>query len=197
MGRKTPADRHAPLGRIIVKTIRLIPVLILMLSLSCCGGGSKEPAVVTVMTHDSFSIGENVVAEFEKANGVKLKFLKSGDAGAALNQAILSKDNPMADVFFGVDNTFLTRALKADIFLPHDSPLLSKIDPALVLDPEKRLLPVDYGDVCLNYDKAGSRKRDWPRPRISKPWPNRNTKTLPWSKIRPRVRPVWRSCWPR
>jgi thiamine transport system substrate-binding protein len=154
MGRKTPADRHAPLGRIIVKTIRLIPVLILMLSLSCCGGGSKEPAVVTVMTHDSFSIGENVVAEFEKANGVKLKFLKSGDAGAALNQAILSKDNPLADVFFGVDNTFLTRALKADIFLPHDSPLLSKIDPALVLDPEKRLLPVDYGDVCLNYDKA-------------------------------------------
>ena len=100
-----------------MKLERLFAFILLMLFLPCCGQGSKEPTVITVMTHDSFSIGENVVAEFEKAKSVKLKFLKSGDAGAALNQAILSKDNPMADVFFGVDNTFLTRALKAGIFL--------------------------------------------------------------------------------
>lgn len=153
LGRGDPAEGCAP-GRMIMKAIRLIPILMTALILSCCGSKAEEPVVITVMTHDSFSIGENVVADFEKAHGVKLKFLKSGDAGAALNQAILSKDNPMADVFFGVDNTFLTRALKADIFQPYDSPMLAKVDPALMLDPEKRLLPVDYGDVCLNYDKA-------------------------------------------
>lgn len=108
---------------------------------------------LTIMTHDSFNVSKEVVAAFEKENGVTLRFLKAGDAGAALVQAILSKDSPMADVFFGVDNTFLSRALTADIFLPYDSPQLREIAPELVLDKQNRLLPVDYGDVCLNYDK--------------------------------------------
>ncbi len=64
------------------------------------------------MTHDSFAASESVVAAFEKTNHVKVVFLKSGDAGAALNKAILTADAPLADVFYGVDNTFLSRALE-------------------------------------------------------------------------------------
>jgi thiamine transport system substrate-binding protein len=112
------------------------------------------PVTVTLMTHDSFSLSEEVIAAFEAEEGIDVKLLPSGDAGAALNQAILSKNNPLADVFFGVDNTFLSRALEAGIFEPYASPLLSEIPDALELDAEHRLLPVDYGDVCLNYDKA-------------------------------------------
>ena len=112
-----------------------------------------EAAELTLMSHDSFNVSEPVVAAFEKAHGVKLKFLKAGDAGAALNQAILSKRNPLADVYFGVDNTYLSRALKADMFEVYNSPHLADIDDNLKLDPHNRLLPVDYGDVCLNFDK--------------------------------------------
>jgi thiamine transport system substrate-binding protein len=115
---------------------------------------SPEPSVITLMSHDSFSISEEVIAEFEAANGTEVKFLPSGDAGSALNQAILSKNNPLADVFFGVDNTFMSRALQADIFDPYASPLLADVADELELDSQHRLLPVDYGDVCLNYDKA-------------------------------------------
>jgi thiamine transport system substrate-binding protein len=115
---------------------------------------STEPAVISLMSHDSFNVSEEVIAEFEAANNVSVELLPSGDAGAALNQAILSKNNPLADVFFGVDNTFLSRALKADIFEPYASPLLANVPDDLELDAEHRLLPVDYGDVCLNYDKA-------------------------------------------
>ena len=61
------------------------------------------------MTHDSFNVSKEVIASFEQQNNVKVKFLKAGDAGAALVQAILSKDTPMADVFYGIDNTFLSR----------------------------------------------------------------------------------------
>ena len=68
------------------------------------------------MTHDSFAISEEALAVFEKQNGVKVQFLKSGDTGTALNKAILAKDNPLADVFYGVDNTFLSRALDEGIF---------------------------------------------------------------------------------
>lgn len=108
---------------------------------------------VTVMTHDSFSVSEDVVAEFSKQCGCQIKFLKSGDTGLALNKAILSKNNPLADVFYGVDNSFLSRALAADIFEPYDSPALAGIPADLKLDPGNRLLPVDFGYVTLNYDK--------------------------------------------
>ncbi len=108
---------------------------------------------ITLMSHDSFSASKEVIAQFEELNNVKLRFLKAGDAGSAVNQAILSKNNPMADVFFGVDNTFMSRALEAGIFEPYNSPLLADIYDHLKLDKKNRLLPVDYGDVCLNYDK--------------------------------------------
>jgi thiamine transport system substrate-binding protein len=120
---------------------------------------APEPTVITLMTHDSFAASEKVLAEFEKANNAKIKVLPAGDAGAALNQAILSKNNPLGDVFFGVDNTFLSRALKADIFEPYDSPALADVPSQFKLDPTNRLLPVDYGDVCLNYDKAWFAKK--------------------------------------
>ena len=117
------------------------------------GQGAEKVKEVVVMTHDSFSIGKDVVIAFERAHGARVRFLKAGDAGSALNQAILSKNNPLADVFFGVDNTFLTRALEAGIFEAYDSPLLAAVADNLKLDPQNRLLPVDFGDVCLNYDK--------------------------------------------
>jgi thiamine transport system substrate-binding protein len=120
---------------------------------------AAEPTVITLMTHDSFAASEKVLAEFEKANNAKIKVLPSGDAGAALNLAILSKNNPLGDVFFGVDNTFLSRALKADIFEPYNSPALADVPDQFKLDPTNRLLPVDYGDVCLNYDKAWFAKK--------------------------------------
>ena len=76
------------------------------------------------MTHDSFAVSEEVVKSFEEANNAKVVFLQSGDAGAVLNKAVLTKDAPLADVLFGVDNTFLSRALEADIFEAYESPAL-------------------------------------------------------------------------
>jgi len=112
------------------------------------------PRTLTVMTHDSFDASQEVIAQFEAEMGVTIRFLKSGDTGAALNQAILSKDALLADVFYGVDNTFFSRAIQADIFEPYASPVLADIPDELELDPEYRLNPVDFGDVCLNYDRA-------------------------------------------
>lgn len=108
---------------------------------------------LTVMTHDSFSVSDGVVAAFQQQCACQVRFLKSGDAGLALNKAILSKGNPLADLFYGVDNSFLSRALAADIFEAYASPALAGIPAELKLDAGNRLLPVDYGYVVLNYDK--------------------------------------------
>ncbi len=129
----------------------LTSLLLLTLLAACAPAG---PATLRVMTHDSFAVSEPVVRQFEEEHNVKVEFLKSGDGGSALNRAILTKDNPQADLLYGVDNTFLSRALAADIFEPYPSPALDQVFPELILDPEFRALPVDFGDVCINYDKA-------------------------------------------
>jgi thiamine transport system substrate-binding protein len=116
--------------------------------------GTNEPRTITVMTHDSFSISEGLITQFESENDVTVSFVRSGDTGSALNQAILSRDNPLADVFYGVDNTFLTRALEEEIFETYASPMLENIPDEFKVDPGNFALPVDYGDVCINVDKA-------------------------------------------
>jgi len=122
--------------------------------------GPAEPTELVIMTHSSFDVGTEVIETFEQEHNVKVTFLDSGDAGEALNKAILAKDNPLADIFYGVDNTFLSRALREDIFEAYASPLLSEISPEMILDEEHRLLPVDWGDVCLNYDRAWFEERN-------------------------------------
>jgi thiamine transport system substrate-binding protein len=120
--------------------------------------------VLTVMTHDSFSASESVIAAFQAKCGCQVRFLKSGDAGLALNKAILSKGNPLADAFYGVDNTFLSRALAGDIFESYQSPALAGIADDLKLDPSMKLLPVDFGYVALNYDKKYFADKGLPLP---------------------------------
>jgi len=128
--------------------------LVALLASGCAPGAPAGPRTLTIMTHDAFAVSDSVVATFENANNVKLQFIKSGDAGAALGKAILAKGQPLADVFYGVDNTFLSRALDEGIYQPYHSPVLANIPDAYKLDPTDNALPVDWGDVCLNYDKA-------------------------------------------
>ncbi|MGQ9903689.1 MAG: thiamine ABC transporter substrate-binding protein [Anaerolineae bacterium] len=113
-----------------------------------------ERQTLTVMTHDSFNVSEAVIKAFEEAHNATVKILESGDTGSALNKAILSKNAPLADVLYGVDNTFMSRALNADIFEPYASPALAAIPDRFKIDPTNRLLPVDYGHVVINYDRA-------------------------------------------
>jgi thiamine transport system substrate-binding protein len=129
-----------------------------LILLSACSGGGGDTTEeglqsLTVMTHDSFAVSDDVLAAFQEANHVKVSFIESGDTGTAVNSAVLAAGKPFADVFYGVDNTFLSRTLKAELFEPYQSPLLAGIPQEFQLDPQHRVLPVDYGDVCLNYDK--------------------------------------------
>jgi thiamine transport system substrate-binding protein len=110
-------------------------------------------AELILVTHDSFAASEDVIREFEKQYNARVRILKSGDAGAALNKEILAgASNPLGDAFFGVDNTFFSRAIKANIFEAYRPLGANDIPQQFVLDPQFRLTPTDYGDVCLNYD---------------------------------------------
>ena len=123
--------------------------LLFTLLLASCAPTPAGPQTITIMTHDSFAISEDVIKAFEADNNAKVSFIQSGDAGSMLNQAILTKDAPIADILFGVDNTFLSRALEADIFEAYQSPALTDIPDEFKLDPSNRALPVDLSLIHI------------------------------------------------
>ncbi|MCY3925743.1 MAG: thiamine ABC transporter substrate-binding protein [bacterium] len=110
-----------------------------------------EPGEITVVAHDSFAVSEGIIESFEEGTGITVNLLTGEDTGSMLSQVILTKDNPIADVMFGIDNTFLQRALDEDLFVPYRSPALEAVPPELQLDAQDRVTPIDYGDVCVNY----------------------------------------------
>ncbi len=141
----------------MIRHMLVLLIAAALLLTACQPPAAEQPMethLLTIMGHDSVEVSEEVIEAFEAEHNAEVSFLKAGDTGTALNKAILAKDNPLADVFYGVDNTFLSRALNEGIFEPYASPLLEVIPDTFELDPQRRILPVDYGDVCLNYDRA-------------------------------------------
>lgn len=114
-------------------------------------GSDPEAESITLITHDSFAVSPGVLEAFTAETGVTVDLLSAGDTGQMIAEAILTADNPLGDVLFGVDNTFLQRALDAELFEPHESPNLADVPDEFELDDEHRVTPVDFGDVCVNY----------------------------------------------
>jgi thiamine transport system substrate-binding protein len=133
-------------------------VAVLLAVLAGCGASEETPTEVVLVTHDSFAISKPVRRAFERETGLKLRILQSGDAGEALNKALLTAGDPQGDALFGVDNTLLSRALEEGLFEPYESPELAHVPRDYVLDREHRVTPVDHGEVCLNYDKGWFRE---------------------------------------
>ena len=109
---------------------------------------------VTLLTHSSFAVSKAVLADFTRQTGYKLKILQPSDAGVMVNEAILRKKNPVADALFGVDNTFLTRALDAGIFDPYVAHGLDTVPAELQVDPQHRVTPIDDSNVCVDADTS-------------------------------------------
>ena len=116
---------------------------------------SDEPSDVTLtlVTNDAFSSVSYLLDAFTAETGIGLELVSGGDAGSLVNQAILTKDNPLGDVIYGFDNTFLSRVLDAGITIPYESPAASVIPAEMQIDQTYSVTAVDFGDVCINFDK--------------------------------------------
>ncbi len=144
--------RTNPLTSLIAGLIGLTVVIVVATS---CGDDDNntgdEPVTITLVTHDSFEVSDEIWTEFTAQTGIEVELLEGGDTGRMVSEAILTAGNPLGDVMFGVDNTFLARALNADLFEPYESPNLADVPAEFVLDEQHRVTPIDFGDVCINY----------------------------------------------
>lgn len=117
---------------------------------------AQAPVPLRVLTHSSFDLPKELLAQFEKNAGVKLQIVKAGDAGEMTNKLILTKAKPIADVVYGIDNTLLPRALAAGVIEPYTGPAAQR---AAAVTMDGGVVPVDYGYVTLNIDKAWFAKK--------------------------------------
>jgi thiamine transport system substrate-binding protein len=136
----------------MMRSRTLVALLTTTVLLAGCGDDAAE-GPLRLLTHDSFDVSTAVLEAFTAETGIQVEIVPLGDAGSALNRVILTADDPEGDVLFGVDSTFLTRALDADLFLPYRAAGLEHVDASLI-PSDDRVTPIDFGDVCVNYDIA-------------------------------------------
>jgi thiamine transport system substrate-binding protein len=113
-----------------IPKIAYISIAALLLS-GCSATSSNE---VTLVTHDSAVISDAQIAAFEASSGFQLNVVKAGDTGALTNKLVLTKDDPIGDAVYGIDNTFMGKAEDNGV---------------LVSDSVSE---IDFADICFNYD---------------------------------------------
>jgi thiamine transport system substrate-binding protein len=144
-------------------TVAAIFVALMTLLVASGCSSESQPDEIVLLTHESFALSEGTLESFTKETGITVKVQTSGDAGTMINQAILTKDNPIADVLYGVDNTFLSRAIDAGIFTQYAAAEINNVSTLLRVEGDA-VTPIDFGDVCVNYDIAGLKTLGVPPP---------------------------------
>ncbi len=113
-------------------------------------------AELIVWTYDSF-VSEwgpagQIAEAFQKAHGIKLRFVSRGDGGALLSSLLDATKRPNADVVIGLDNRQLEKALQSGLFAPLSLKNLADVQKNLLLDPTNRLVPYDFGQFAFMWD---------------------------------------------
>ena len=113
---------------------RIFALLTVALSLGLSACTNNTVASITLVAHDSFVMSDELISEYNKTVGPELTIVRAGDVGEMTGKLVLTKDAPIADVVYGIDNTFA-----------------SVIDENKVLG-ENKLVPINFADICFNVD---------------------------------------------
>ena len=122
-----------------MKFVRILLSTSILTIITACSSPSSNTSIdatpneVTLLAYDAFTPKEGIFDAFTAATGAKVKVVTGGDSGVLISKAILTAGTPEGDVLWGLDNTLLSRAQKAELLTSYE--------------------PVDTGDICVNFDK--------------------------------------------
>jgi thiamine transport system substrate-binding protein len=138
-------------------------------SVAGCGAEASEAddsKTLVVATHDSWAMSKDVLADFKQKTGITVKAQPQGDAGQLTNKLVLTKDAPLADGVYGIDNTFASRAVDEGVLSSYAATGLPASAKPFQLPGEDadQLTPVDYSDVCVNVDDTWFAAKGIPAP---------------------------------
>jgi thiamine transport system substrate-binding protein len=146
----------------------LIAALVAVLALSGCSLAAQPNDLgqneVVLVTHDSWKLPPDLIEEWEDTSGYDLIVRKSGDTGTLTNKLVLTKGSPTGDVVFGIDNTFASRALSAEVFANNSIQLPTGAATYELPQGTNKLVPIDNANVCVNVDLNWFAKRGLPPP---------------------------------
>jgi thiamine transport system substrate-binding protein len=127
-------------------------------------GTGADTGTVTLVTHDSFGVSEELLAQFTAETGLAVELVQPGDGGALVNQLVLTQGSPLGDAVYGIDNSFASRAISEGVLEPYRSPALPAGAEQYAADDADHLTPVDVGDVCVNVDHEWFAAQGLPEP---------------------------------
>lgn len=118
----------------------------------CIIHSSSDDGTLTIVTYDIIALSDDMLEEFTNNTGYEINMIRTDDAGGILENLLLTKEAPQADLALGLDNTYLQTALDNCLLGPH-SANVPDLDP-LALTPYsgEMAVPFDQGYVCLNAD---------------------------------------------
>lgn len=131
-------------------TLKFLAASLAVAAITSACSSESNPDKIVLLTHDSFALSDGVLEAFTDQTGVAVDVITGGDAGTMINQAILTKDNPIADVIFGVDNTFISRALEHDLFAEFRATDIETVAESQRVEGNLATA-ITFGDVCVNF----------------------------------------------
>lgn len=115
--------------------------------------GDTELVIYAYDSFTSYGLYNATINGFKEAYGYNVTIYTFGDAGSVLSRAVIEKDDPIADIVVGVDNSLIVKALEQDLFEPYTPDNLDVVPEHLIFDSTHHVIPFDYGNIAIVYNK--------------------------------------------
>ncbi len=131
---KVSSGKLNPRNRLYLILIFLLIVILTSVAFLSVNKINSKNNKIRLVTHNAFVFEPKLLRLFESRTGYKIELIQIGDVGTMVNKLMLTKNDPIGDVVFGLDNTYLPIAQKNQIIFGIPT-------------------ATDSGEVCINYDK--------------------------------------------
>ncbi len=112
----------------------------------------EDDGELVIVTYDVTGLTDSMLSEFTNQTGYEINLMKLDDAGSILDHLMQYKDNQIADLAIGLDNTYLQTAIDNGVLWEHFANFSNISDAALIPYNGPLAVPFDQGHICLNYD---------------------------------------------